>query len=195
MNFIAHLYLSGKNEGILVGNFIADAIKGQSQMENFPVEIKRGIILHRKIDSFTDTHPIARASKHLLVPRYNHFSGILIDIFYDHFLTQKWNTYSSEPLNDFSERCQITIEANWDFVPEKMKMFFRYMKRYDRINDYHQLKTITTVLAGMSRRASFVSGMENATEDLKLHFDVLQQHFNLFFPELQAFVKREIEVL
>lgn len=192
MNFIAHLYLSGTNEGIMMGNFIADAVKGKEAMKLYPLEIQHGITLHRKIDFFTDNHPVFKQSKHILVPTYNHFAGILVDIFYDHFLTLNWNNYSEEQLNDFSIRCINTIEKKWEYVPDHMRMFFNYMKRYDRINGYQHLKTITSVLAGMNRRTNSISGMDKATKDLLLHFEVLQEQFRLFFPELQMYVKQEL---
>ncbi|MFN0050154.1 MAG: ACP phosphodiesterase [Cytophagales bacterium] len=192
MNFIAHLYFSGTNEGLMVGNFIADAVKGRREFEIYPPFIQQGIILHRKIDTFTDNHITFRQSKSILVPKYNHYAGVLVDIFYDHFLTCNWSTYSDESLPFFSSRCENTIEKYWDDIPEKMKMFFRYIRKYDRINGYNQINTIKSVLTGMSRRTSFASNMENATLDLLQNFEVLESHFKIFFPELQNFVRQEI---
>lgn len=192
MNFIAHLYLSGTNEGLLVGNFIADAVKGRAQLETYPEQIRKGIVLHRRIDNFTDTHPVARASKYLLVAKYNHFAGVLVDIFYDYLLTNSWGQYSDESLTDFSERCVGVLEKNINHIPEKMKLFLRYTKMYDTINSYNTTTTISNVLSGMSKRTAFNSNMEAATEDLILHAKVLQQHFEVFFPDLQNFVTHEI---
>ncbi|MDO9260577.1 MAG: ACP phosphodiesterase, partial [Flavobacteriaceae bacterium] len=97
MNFLAHLYLSGNNPNLIVGNFMADAIKGNAYLQ-FDDEIQQGIILHRAIDTFTDQHPIVKQSKRRLNVRYNHFNGIIIDIFYDHFLAKNWSQFSQIPL-------------------------------------------------------------------------------------------------
>jgi acyl carrier protein phosphodiesterase len=195
LNFIAHLYLSGTNEGLMVGNFIADAVKGRADFEMFPSFIQKGIILHRKIDTFTDNHTVFRQSKSILVPKYNHYAGVLVDVFYDHFLTIHWDYYSQESLPLFSSRCENSIEAHWDYIPEKMRMFFRYMRKYDRIKGYNDLNTIKNVLSGMSRRTSFASHMEKATLDLQQNFKELESQFKVFFPELQAFVETEADLL
>ena len=89
MNFLAHIYLSGNNDLLKIGNFMADSIRGNSY-ENYPEEIKKGILLHRSIDSFTDMHPVYRKSKHRLHEKYGHYSGVIMDIFYDHFLAKNW---------------------------------------------------------------------------------------------------------
>jgi acyl carrier protein phosphodiesterase len=96
MNFLAHIYLSGDNDLLKIGNFMADSIRGH-HYEDYPTEIRKGILLHRAIDSFTDMHPIYRQSKHRLHEKYGHYSGVIMDIFYDHFLAKNWNKYSNEP--------------------------------------------------------------------------------------------------
>ena len=102
MNFLAHIYLSGDDDQIKIGNFMADSIRGHSY-ENYPSDIKKGILLHRAIDSFTDMHPIYRKSKHRLHEKYGHYSGVIMDIFYDHFLAKNWIKYSDENLEDYAE--------------------------------------------------------------------------------------------
>ncbi len=96
MNFLAHLYLSKKNKNILIGNFIADAVKGKKH-NLYSKEVQAGILLHREIDNYTDNHPIVRKSKRRLNKRYGHYNGVIIDILYDHFLAKNWNNYSEIP--------------------------------------------------------------------------------------------------
>ena len=100
MNFLAHIYLSGDNDFIKIGNFMADSIKGDNY-NNYPEYIRKGILLHRSIDSFTDLHPVFRKSKHRLHDRYGHYSGVIMDIFYDHFLAKNWSNYSEIPLEKY----------------------------------------------------------------------------------------------
>ena len=102
MNFLAHLYLSQNNTDILIGNFIADHVKG-SQFYNYSKEIQQGILLHREIDLFTDTHPIVKQSMQRLHKRYRHYNGVIIDIFYDYFLAKNWSKYSDIPLQIFAD--------------------------------------------------------------------------------------------
>ena len=103
MNFLAHLYLSGDNPKVKVGNFIGDFVKGKNLKDRFEADIARGIGLHREIDWFTDTHSIVKQSKDRLRPKYRHYSGVIVDIFYDHFLAKNWDRYSKQLLPDFAE--------------------------------------------------------------------------------------------
>ena len=102
MNFLAHLYLSKNNKNILIGNFIADAVKGK-KYQNYSKEIQAGILLHREIDNYTDAHPVVRKSKQRLNKRYKHYDGVIIDILYDHFLAKNWHNYSDIPLDIYAE--------------------------------------------------------------------------------------------
>jgi len=101
MNFLAHIYLSGNNKNVTLGNFIADSIKGK-KYQNFPKDIQTGILLHRAIDSYTDAHPVFKQSTKRLHKKYSHFSGVIVDIFYDHFLAKNWNDYSEIPLDTYT---------------------------------------------------------------------------------------------
>jgi acyl carrier protein phosphodiesterase len=111
MNFLAHLYLSGNNDKIMVGNFMGDFVKGRSALEQFEPEIIRGIELHRAIDEFTDSHAVVSASKDRLRPKYRHYSGVIVDVFYDHFLARNWSDYHDELLPDFADRAYGVIQS------------------------------------------------------------------------------------
>jgi acyl carrier protein phosphodiesterase len=113
MNYLAHVYLSGTNDLLKIGNFMADSIKG-NDYEKFPSEIKKGVLLHRFIDSFTDSHPIYRKSKHRLHEKYGHYSGVIMDILYDHFLAKNWNNYSNEKLENYAENFYKLLQDNYD---------------------------------------------------------------------------------
>ena len=115
MNYLAHIYLSGDNKMIKIGNFMADSIRGKSY-EVYERDIKRGILLHRAIDSFTDMHPIYRQSKHRLHSKYGHYSGVIMDIFYDHFLAKNWSLYSKTPLEEFTTDFYILLETNYEIL-------------------------------------------------------------------------------
>ncbi|MGB5463037.1 MAG: DUF479 domain-containing protein, partial [Aureibaculum sp.] len=100
MNYLAHIYLSGDDDYIKIGNFIADRVKGKEYL-NYQTEIQYGILLHRQIDTFTDQHSIVKKSKLRLHERYSHYDGVIIDILYDHFLAKNWKIYSEIPLNKY----------------------------------------------------------------------------------------------
>ena len=108
MNFLAHLYLSGNNENTIIGNFIANHVKGNG-INKYEPGIRNGIILHREIDWFTDSHPQFLISKKRLTPTYRKYAGVIIDMYYDHFLSAYWDVYSEEPIISFTKRMYRTM--------------------------------------------------------------------------------------
>ena len=187
MNFLSHLFLSGDSDGIKIGNFIADSVKG-SNYKSFNEEIQKGILMHRKIDAFTDSHPIVEFSKVRLRPHYKKYASVIVDIYYDHFLAKNWTTYSNESLENFTQNVYALVNSNSELLPEKSKQFAYYMIQNNILFHYNSLAGIEKVLYGMSRRAKYVSNMEYSIQDLRMHFDLFENEFNLFFPELQNFV-------
>lgn len=184
MNFIAHLYLSKEQEQILVGNFIADSIKGK-QIELLPQAIKSGVLLHRHIDFFTDNHPIVKESKHLIVEKYNHFSGVLVDIFFDYFLVKNWNQFSPISIQEFSKNSIDALEQNHESLTFDTAHFLAYIKKYNIIERYNSIEAIHFVLQGMSKRTTIAnSGIENGYQELQIFENQFENYFMDFFPEL-----------
>ena len=192
MNYLAHVYLSGDVEELLVGNFIADAVKG-NDVNSYSEGIKRGIILHRSIDDYTDRHPLHRASRKKLHERYGHYSGVMIDIFYDHYLAKNWTDYSDIPLKDYTENVYALINSYKDILPERISYMLQYMVPQNWLLNYANLEGIKRVLRGMASRAKFASGMETGGEELVLYNAEFESEFRQFFPELIQFVKNKIE--
>ena len=126
MNFLAHAYLSGNDDAILVGNFIADAVKGNS-IDRFSEDIQKGIKLHREIDHFIDNHPVFHRSKQRLQKEYGKFSGVIIDIYYDHFLAKGWDTYSDKDLSEFALHVYRLMLENYSVLPPRSKRILPYM--------------------------------------------------------------------
>ena len=120
MNFLAHIYLSDHNDDLAVGNFIADSVRGKDYL-NFPAQIQKGILLHRAIDTFTDAHPIFRQSTKRLHSRYSHYSGVIVDIFYDHFLAKNWDIYCEIPLENFVAHFYKVLQSHHDILPARIQ--------------------------------------------------------------------------
>lgn len=194
MNFLSHLHLSGNSEGLIIGNYIADSVKG-SAYNLFSPEIQQGILLHRKIDTFTDTHPIVEQSKQRLREKYRKYASVIVDIYYDHYLASNWQTYSDVGLQDFANNMYEIVMKHHTILPEKSKRFTGYMMQYNILHAYSTLEGIERVLQGMARRSTFQSNMEYATEDLKEHYQLFAEEFALFFPELQSYVQKSISQL
>ena len=190
MNFLAHLYLSDNNSQIMIGNLIADHIRG-NKFDHFPAEIQKGIFLHRKIDTFTDTHTIVKKSKRRLHERYGHYDGVIIDVFYDYFLAKNWHKYSDIPLNTYTQNVYKILTKAEDILPQKTKDLLPYMIKYDWLYNYQFLEGIEEVLKGINKRTKGRSKMDLAIEDLKQHEHELQNDFFFFFDDLISFVETE----
>src|SRR5258708_30867181 len=189
MNCLAHLYLSGNNPKIKVGNFIGDFVKGKNLSERFENEIAKGIALHREIDWFTDRHPIVKKSKDRLRPKYRHYSGVIVDVFHDHFLAKNWSQYSDQLLPDFADDCYAIIQQHESTLPEGVNYMLPYMIKGNWLVNYAHVEGIHRVLSGMARRTRFESKMEESTEDLIKNYEEFENEFLLFFPDLKSFVE------
>ncbi len=192
MNFLAHIYLSGDDELITIGNFIADGIKGK-QYKQFSKKIQIGILLHRQIDTFTDAHPIVRQSTRRLHKNYSHYSGVIVDILYDHFLAKNWSRYSTIPLNDYVESFYESLENNFELLPQRTQKMIPYMMADNWLINYANLDGIQHVLNGMNRRTKNISGMDKATSELKQYYSEFEDEFTRFFEELRGFSKLKLE--
>lgn len=188
MNFLAHIYLSGDDEDIILGNFIADRIR-PSQEEKYAERLHVGIQLHRFIDDFTDTHEIVTQSRALLFDTQQKYALVLTDIFYDHFLARDWSSWHHENLLHYTKRFYDLMERNHAFLPKRVQFMLPYMKKGNWLYNYQYLEGIGNVLQGMSRRAKFDNNMANALTDLQKHYSTLEDHFNSFFPQLQTACK------
>jgi acyl carrier protein phosphodiesterase len=194
MNFLAHLYLSGDNEDIIVGNFIADHVKGNG-INKYSSGIQNGILLHREIDAYTDSHPQFIQSKKRLAGNYRKYAGVIVDMYYDHFLSARWQQYSAEPLETFTRRMYGIILKKFLILPSKTKRILPFMAKDNWLVGYGKIEGLAAALAGMAYRTPFNSGMENATEDLKDNYTLFRQEFEMFFPDLTAFSQQQRNLL
>jgi acyl carrier protein phosphodiesterase len=187
LNYLAHLYLSGNNPELMIGNFIADHVKGTS-IKNYDEDIRAGIILHRAIDQFTDQHPVVEISKARLRPVFRKYAPVIVDIFYDHFLAKNWEQYHHQSLSVYAEQTYSLLLANDQLLPERTKYMLKYMIPQNWLLSYAEISGMEMALRGLSRRTRFESGMENSPKFLQQYYAEYESEFNLFFEELRLFV-------
>jgi acyl carrier protein phosphodiesterase len=194
MNFLAHIHLSGTNDQIKIGNFMADGIRGK-QFLNFPVEIQKGILLHRAIDTFTDAHPLFRKSTKRLHSRYHHYAGVIVDLYYDHFLAKKWSEYNDEKLEDYVARFYQTLVAHSEILTAKTQHLLPYMIEQNWLVSYQSISGLEHILKQMDNRTKNQSKMQYASEELIVNYDAFEEEFSLFYEELQEFSKNKLSQL
>ena len=186
MNHLAHLFLSQRNTDLMVGNFIADHIKS-TKLSTFSEGVQQGILMHRAIDHFTDTHELVRKSKERLFPKYSHYAAVLVDMFYDHILAKNWETYSPLPLETFAQSAYTVLKRKIVEMPPRSVMVLDYMSRQDWLTNYGNIEGMKKALTGIARRAKFNSRMEEAAVDLERDFQLYEAEFTPFFKELFEF--------
>lgn len=173
---------------------MADGIRGKDYL-NFTEGIKKGILLHRNIDTFTDAHPIFRKSKHRLHENYGHYSGVIIDIFYDHFLAKNWTVYSNEKLHDFTQTFYQLLEHNFDVLTQKTQKMLPYMMQYNWLESYQTLDGIEKILIQMDARTKNQSKMRFSIAELNLYYINFEQEFTSFFEEITVFTTEKLKTL
>jgi|TARA_R110000868_G_scaffold844_3_gene6341 acyl carrier protein phosphodiesterase len=190
MNFLAHIYLSFNDKEITIGNFIADSIRA-NKFQHLPIKVQKGIKLHRLIDTYTDTHAIPKISSKRLHANYSHYSRVIVDIYYDHFLAKNWSKYSDIPLDVFVDNFYDLLEDNYEILPDGIKRMMPYMIADNWIFNYSKMDGIARVLNGMNRRTKNKSKMNFAILDLEEHYDEFEKEFTEFFEELISYSKHK----
>src|SRR5690606_13053913 len=194
MNFLAHIYLSGNDDLIRIGNFMADGIKGKDY-EEYPEKLKTGILLHRFIDTYTDAHPIVRESTKRLHSKYHHYSGVAVDMFYDHFLAKNWSRYSDEPLDEFVQQFYASLQANYDVLTDKTKHLLPYMVEHNWLWNYQYLEGLEDILKQMDYRTRYKSKLSFSVNELKQDYEAFESEFFAFFEALRTASAQKLEEL
>ena len=194
MNFLAHIYLSQDNDFIKIGNFMADTIRG-SKYDYLPIEVQKGILLHRAIDTFTDAHPIFRTSTKRLHEHYHHYSGVIIDVFYDHFLAKNWSRYSSIPLDEFTSHFYEIMQANYEILTPKTQQILPYMISQNWLVSYATVEGIGIILSQMEKRIKNESKLSLSINELNLYYSEFENEFMAFFVELSNYSSQKLNSL
>lgn len=197
MNFLAHLYLSGDQEEVMIGNFIGDFVRGRDIYSRYSFHLALGIELHREIDEFTDSHPVVLESKVRLRPKYRHYAPVIVDMFYDHFLAANWNQYHTQSLAEYAEKAYKSLQKFGSILPPQVKHLMPYMIEGNWLLNYAKPEGIHRALSGMARRTPYESKMDEAIHDLKLHYKEFDSEFTRFFPDLVemsvGFIKHKLK--
>jgi acyl carrier protein phosphodiesterase len=188
MNYLAHLFLADDSTESLLGALLGDFVKG-SLRDRYTEGIRRGIELHRKVDTFTDSHETVRQSKSRISPARRRFAGIIIDVFYDHFLAKNWSQYSQEPLSHFANRMYDALLENQTILPDRLQQILPFMIGQNWLCSYREIDVIDKVLNRMSQRIKRENSLEHSTEELVKNYDGFEADFNDFFPDLTDYAK------
>lgn len=184
MNFLGHLFVSGNRPLVIVGNFMADAVKGRD-LSKWPPDIEKGLRMHRQIDSFTDNHPLTLQGRRRLWEHCGKYAGVALDLFYDHAIAHRWDELSDEPLAAFTARMYQLLEAHIHLMPERTRHMLPYIIRNDWLTSYARIEGIARALDGLSRRVPGGEALVGAEKILAAHRSEFEEECLRFLPELQ----------
>lgn len=195
MNYLAHAWLSFNHPQILVGNMISDFIKGKKQFD-YPTIIHKGILLHRAIDSFTDSHEATQQLKLFFKPQYRLYAGAFADVVYDHFLaTDETEFLTDADLNRFATTTYQVLETNFTILPEAFQKMLPYMKEYNWLYNYRYKWGIEKSFAGLARRARYLPESAVAFELFNENYNAMGLIYQQFFPEIKRFAAHQMQQL
>ncbi len=182
MNYLAHLFLSGNDHHVMIGNFIGDYVKG-NRYDKYAPGIRKGILLHRRIDEFTDKHAVVKQSASMLYDHYGRYSGIITDMFYDHLLASGWEIYSDTDLSDFVSGVHKLLLHNYFKLPARVKGFLPFLIKNRGLENYKNISGLHRALTIMSNRSSLPAKTDVAIKILEENYEEFRNQFNTFFPE------------
>lgn len=182
MNYLAHLALAYPNEGLVVGNFIGDHVRN-IDLPAFSSNIQKGVAMHRRIDAYTDKHKVTVQLRKLLFATHRHMARVLIDVFYDHFLAVHFNAYHDMSLAGFIAKAQPILQKHQKVMPHSAQRYLAGMVSQNWLVKYQTQEGIAHILQKMANRSGLTALAEGAYS-LSMHYDVLQEGFIRFYPEL-----------
>ncbi len=193
MNFIAHLFLSRNDEGLMIGNYIGDAVKGKMYLD-YDKSIRDGILLHRQIDKFTDDHVSSKAIKKLFIPQYHKYAGVVVDLVYDYFLCENWQRYSPDvSLIEFIDNAHSVLRRNIAVMPPKMQRLYKMMVETKSLRAYSNIMGIKTTLDKLADHKNLPDASECAVKILLANEDFINEKFIVFFNDILLFTELLIE--
>ena len=188
MNYLAHLFLADDDPESVIGSLMGDFVKGEIGGQLTPAT-RWAIRVHRRIDSYTDAHEVVRRGKARMPPEFRRYAGILLDLFYDHFLARRWSHYSSVPLDEFAHRVYRIVQAHRHSFPAQMRRSMGYMVANELLQSYLTTAGIERALLGIETRLKRPSRLHAAVVELERHYPALERDFSLFFPDLIRFAR------
>lgn len=192
MNFLAHARLSFNHPQILVGNMISDFVKGKKQFD-YPVQIQKGIKLHRAIDEFTDAHAATKEMKLFFKPYYQLYAGAFCDVAYDYFLANDTTEFINDnALAQFATDTYKILDANLYVLPEVFKITLPYMKENNWLYNYKSKPGIEKSFAGLVRRAKYLSESNRALDVLNTNYKSMESLYNQFYPDVKDFALKQL---
>ena len=192
MNFLAHARLSFNNPSILTGNLISDFVKGKSQYD-YSVQIHKGILLHRRIDNFTDKHISIKEMSKIFKQHYGMYAGVFVDVVLDYFLANDVNEFADElMLHNFSQETYQHLNNNFELLPVNFQPVFLGMQKHNWLFNYKHNWGIQKSFSHIAYRAKYINESEIAFELFENNLEELKLNYDIFFPQVKEYAAKEL---
>lgn len=188
MNYLAHALLAEPTPESRLGNVLADCLR-QPDLANLPPAVVDGVKQHRAVDAFTDRHPVVNRAISRLSERWGWFTGIILDVYFDHLLALSWDRYSPVPLNQFVFELATDLRATAACLPDGAAEVARWLAGSGVLATYAELDGIEAALARVTlilrrRIPQRPVDLTDAMPDLRTYHPALVEDFAEFFPQL-----------
>lgn len=187
MNFLAHLFLGSREPEQALGSLLGDFVRGPVQRLDLPQGVREGIWLHRRIDSFTDAHPLVCRSRERVSPQRRRYAGIMIDMFYDHLLARHWQSFSDQPLEQFTQEIYALLLEQQSIIPERAWPTIRRMAEHDWLSSYARLSSLHLALDNISLRLKRANPLPGSALELELDYPGFEADFMAYMPQVMAY--------
>ena len=188
MNFLAHAFLARDDVDLMLGSLMGDFVKGPLDDQYAPA-ITRGLILHRRVDTYTDSHALVVRSRSRIKPERRRYAGILIDLFYDHYLARYWSDYSAMPLDQFTATVYARLFERLYLLPERLQRIVPNMAKTDWLGSYRSTEAVGEALNRIGTRFKRGNPLIGSIEELIANYEGLEEDFRAFFPEVVRFAR------
>jgi acyl carrier protein phosphodiesterase len=187
MNYLAHLHIASCANSNLLGNLLGDFVKGDPS-ENYPLDIVHGIRLHRRVDAFTDMHPLCLELKPIFPPKLRRFVPIVLDMVWDHCLAKQWYRYGEDGLEAFIARCRAEVYQDEIALslPPSYQSVTGKMWQQGWLQSYTDWDSIIYAVQRLSHRRPRLGGLVECIPTLELHYPLLNDQFERLYPEVVA---------
>ena len=184
MNFLAHLHLAYLAESSLLGNLVADFVKGDPY-QYYSAAIADGIMMHRRVDKMTDTLPIVKQARSLFSPEHQRVAPITLDVIWDHFLARRWSEFElRSTLSEFNNWAEQQIKPDVHITPEEFQYLNRHLWQENWLERYADLTFIAKVLKGMANRRPKLARLATSIDDIEKNYSALEHIFGDFYPDM-----------
>jgi acyl carrier protein phosphodiesterase len=189
MNYLAHLYLAAPRPDAMLGALLGDFVFGRAALEDWPEPVRTEILVHRRIDSYTDRHPQVTAARALFPDGLRRYAGIVLDVYYDHCLARDWLDYSPRPLGAFTAAFYPYLLEQAPALPERLRRLAPLMVQGDWLGSYARRASVDQAVTRIATRLSRNGqALVDCLQPLRLHEARIQASFQAFFPQLRQAV-------